>query len=84
MIRTSIRSDIVFCYLFGMKNYVVKRMDEMFVVLGRDLIQRIAARTYCGKIKCDIANQLVDTNYGGTGIHKNASSSILPPSTTSG
>jgi hypothetical protein len=45
-----------------------KRMDEMFVVLGRDLIQRIAARTYCGKIKCDIANQLVDTNYGGTSL----------------
>ena len=45
-----------------------KRMDEMFVVLGRDLIQRIAARTYCGKMKCDIANQLVDTNYGGTSL----------------
>jgi hypothetical protein len=45
-----------------------KRMDEMFVVLGRDLIQRIAAGTYCGKIKCDIANQLVDANYGGTSL----------------
>jgi hypothetical protein len=26
------------------------------------------AGTYCGKIKCDIANQLVDANYGGTSL----------------
>ncbi|XP_060066987.1 uncharacterized protein LOC132547235 [Ylistrum balloti] len=44
------------------------RMDEMFVVLGRDLIERIANRMYCNGSKCDPNIDLIDTDYGGTSI----------------
>ena len=47
------------------------RPDEMFVLLGRDLVARIASKTYCksGTRKhCDSLGQLFDTNYGGTSL----------------
>lgn len=46
------------------------RMDEQFVLVGRTLIERIAARHYCGKARCDPTEKhgLVDTNFGGTSL----------------
>ena len=47
------------------------RSDEMFVLLGRDLVNRIASKSYCKSKKrkdCDSLNQLYDTNYGGTSL----------------
>ncbi|XP_060074753.1 uncharacterized protein LOC132554453 [Ylistrum balloti] len=45
-----------------------KRVDEMFVVLGKDLIGRIAKRRYCVGEKCKPSVDLIDTDYGGTSI----------------
>ena len=45
--------------------------DEMFVLLGRDLVNRIINKTYCeldSKKDCDSLGQLYDTNYGGTSL----------------
>ncbi|XP_060066965.1 uncharacterized protein LOC132547214 [Ylistrum balloti] len=44
------------------------RIDEMFVVLGQNLIKRIAKRKYCTGPKCDPKIDLIDTNYGGTSL----------------
>ena len=47
------------------------RSDEMFVLLGRDIVTRIASKTYCEqgtKSDCDSLGQLFDTNYGGTSL----------------
>ena len=45
------------------------RSDEMFVLLGRDLVARIASKPYCEhrtKKECESFGQLFDTNWGGT------------------
>ena len=45
--------------------------DEMFVLLGRDIVYRIASKKYCvnrNKIVCDSLGELYDTNSGGTSI----------------
>ncbi|XP_069102383.1 uncharacterized protein [Argopecten irradians] len=47
---------------------IEQRIDEMFVVLGRDLIERIAKRSYCYGESCNPSVDLIDTNYGGTSI----------------
>ncbi|XP_033743085.1 uncharacterized protein LOC117329304 isoform X1 [Pecten maximus] len=52
----------------GKKVNTDTRMDEMFVVLGRDLIERIAKRSYCTGTKCNANVDLIDTNFGGTSI----------------
>ncbi|XP_069130058.1 uncharacterized protein [Argopecten irradians] len=52
----------------GKKVNIDTRMDEMFVILGRDLIGRIAKRKYCGEPKCSKTEDLIDTNFGGTSI----------------
>ena len=45
------------------------RMDELFVVLGKDHWKRIAARDYCHNVtQCNKTTQLYDTNYGGTSL----------------
>ena len=47
------------------------RSDQMFVLLGRELVTRIASKTYCAqetKKDCDSLGQLFDTNYGGTSL----------------
>ena len=47
------------------------RSDEMFVLLGRDLIDRIVSQPYCKhetKEQCDSLGQLYDTNFGGTSL----------------
>ena len=48
------------------------RSDEMFVLLGRDLVTRIASKTYCEhekKSKCDSLGQLYDTgDWAGTSL----------------
>ena len=47
------------------------RSDEMFVLLGRDLVNRIVSREYCWSEErkdCDSLNQRYDTNYGGTSL----------------
>ena len=47
------------------------RSDEMFVLLGRDLVNRIASKKYCDSEErkdCESLNQLYDTNYGGTSL----------------
>lgn len=43
-------------------------IDEMFVVLGRDLIKRIADRHYCGSFTCTNDGDLVERNYGSTSL----------------
>ncbi|XP_033725741.1 uncharacterized protein LOC117315589 [Pecten maximus] len=45
-----------------------RRIDEMFVVIGKDLIERIAKRKYCIGKHCNPSVDLIDTNYGGTSI----------------
>ena len=47
------------------------RSDEMSVLLGRDLVTRIASKKYCDHDSitvCDSLGQLYDTNYGGNSI----------------
>merc|ERR1719167_220915 len=47
------------------------RADEMFLLLGRDLVTRIASKPYCNhpsKIVCDSLGQLSDANCGGEAI----------------
>ena len=44
-----------------------ERMDEMFVVLGSDLANRIGSREYCHSQKA-CPHGLVDTDYGGTSL----------------
>lgn len=44
-----------------------ERMDEMFVVLGSQLVGRIALRQYCEPGQ-PCARGLIDTNYGGTSL----------------
>jgi hypothetical protein len=48
-----------------------KRADELFVLIGRDLLNKIAAKQYCSsdnKEWCDERGQLYDTNAGGTSL----------------
>ena len=48
-----------------------KRADEGFVMLGLDLVARIASKDYCyhnNQKICDSFGQLFDTNYGGTSL----------------
>ena len=53
----------------GDKIGVIRRVDEMFVVIGRDMIKRIAKRRYCyDNRKCDYATDLIDLNAGGTSM----------------
>ena len=47
------------------------RSDEMFVLLGRQLIENILSKPYCEyerKEICDAFDQRFDTNYGGTSL----------------
>tara|TARA_B110000444_G_scaffold240900_1_gene256722 strand:+ start:10077 stop:12563 length:2487 start_codon:yes stop_codon:yes gene_type:complete len=44
-----------------------ERMDEMFVVLGSQLVRRLALRQYCEPGQ-PCARGLIDTNYGGTSL----------------
>ena len=45
------------------------RMDELFLVLGKDHWERIAAREYCHDLtQCNKTTQLYDTNYGGSSL----------------
>ena len=47
------------------------RSDEMFVLLGRDIVNRIVSKRYCergSRKDCDSLGQLYDTNYGGTSL----------------
>ncbi|XP_069130519.1 uncharacterized protein [Argopecten irradians] len=47
---------------------VKERIDEMFVILGKDLIERIAKRRYCTGTKCNANVDLIDTDFGGTSL----------------
>ncbi|XP_072023850.1 uncharacterized protein [Amphiura filiformis] len=42
-------------------------IDEMFVVVGKDLSERIARRKYCAE-QCNATIDLIDTNYGGSSL----------------
>ena len=47
------------------------RSDEMFVLIGRDLVGQIASKEYCKEKTrsiCDSLGHLYDTNYGGTSL----------------
>ncbi|XP_063405764.1 uncharacterized protein LOC134689724 [Mytilus trossulus] len=44
------------------------RIDEMFLVLGKDLISLVSNRTYCGERKCKNKDELIETNYGGNSM----------------
>lgn len=53
----------------GNKINARRRVDEMFVVFGRELMQRIVQRQYCDdKEKCNVTEQLVDLDYGGVSL----------------
>ena len=56
-------------YLGWFHRHGSHRADEMFVVLGAELVDRLAARRYCGSAgTCDRARDLVDTGYAGTSL----------------
>ena len=47
------------------------RSDEMFVLLGRDLVARIVSKPYCEhrtKKECESLGQLFDANWGGRSL----------------
>ncbi|CAC5362047.1 unnamed protein product [Mytilus coruscus] len=44
------------------------RIDDMFLVLGMDLISLISKKTYCGESKCKNKDELIETEYGGTSM----------------
>ncbi|CAC5404001.1 unnamed protein product [Mytilus coruscus] len=44
-------------------------IDEMFVVLGMDLIKRIVERKYCGESECNNHNELVDRNFAHEALY---------------
>ena len=47
------------------------RADEMFILIGRLLIDRIALKRYCqhrNQKTCDSLGHIFDTNYGGTSL----------------
>ncbi|XP_063442127.1 uncharacterized protein LOC134722435 [Mytilus trossulus] len=44
-------------------------IDEMFVVLGIDLIKRIVDRKYCGKSKCDSHTDLIGHNFAHIALY---------------
>ncbi|XP_063405746.1 uncharacterized protein LOC134689707 [Mytilus trossulus] len=44
------------------------RVDEMFLVLGKDLISLVSNRTYCGQKKCKNKNDLIDIDFGDTSL----------------
>ncbi|XP_072044525.1 uncharacterized protein [Amphiura filiformis] len=54
---------------YGWKHYgnTVKAIDEAFVVIGKDLLDRIVKREYCVKVSstCNDTIGLVDRNYAG-------------------
>ncbi|XP_060064400.1 uncharacterized protein LOC132544768 [Ylistrum balloti] len=52
----------------GQKINTRTRMDEMFVVLGRELLERISKRKYCYGRRCNPSIDLIDTNFGGTSL----------------
>ncbi|CAC5393074.1 unnamed protein product [Mytilus coruscus] len=47
------------------KTNIYKDINELFVVLGRDIIARIANGIYCTKDKCSTNSELLDTNLNG-------------------
>ena len=61
----------MFWYLKEIKEVGISkgaRSDEMFVILGRTLMNQIISKEYCyhtDEEKCDSLNQRFDTNYGG-------------------
>ncbi|XP_021340537.1 uncharacterized protein LOC110441659 [Mizuhopecten yessoensis] len=44
------------------------RVDEMFLVVGKDLLERIAKRRYCTGTKCNTSENLIDLDYGDTSL----------------
>lgn len=44
------------------------RIDDMFLVLGKDLISLISKKTYCGKRTCTHTDDLIETGHGGTSM----------------
>ena len=56
---------------FGSDNMTIatpNRVDEMFMVLGRELIKRLSKRKYCPGTDCDSRNDLVEHNFGDTSM----------------
>ncbi|CAG2207074.1 unnamed protein product [Mytilus edulis] len=49
-------------HIKGNATNIYSDFDDLFVVLGRDIIARIANRTYCTQNKCETKNK---TNYSG-------------------
>ena len=49
-----------------LRSYI--HVDEMFVVLGRDLIKRIAGRNYCGNFTCTNDEDLVERKWGSNSL----------------
>ncbi|XP_021340121.1 uncharacterized protein LOC110441333 [Mizuhopecten yessoensis] len=52
----------------GSRVNIDTRIDEMFVVVGKDLLERIAKRKYCTEKKCNANEDLIDTDFGGTSL----------------
>ncbi|VDI73151.1 Hypothetical predicted protein [Mytilus galloprovincialis] len=44
------------------------RIDDMFLVLGKDLISLISKKTYCGERTCKNKDDLIETGQGGTSM----------------
>lgn len=44
------------------------RIDEMIVIIGSELLNRLVKRKYCNTEQCDKTTNLYDTNYGGTSL----------------
>ena len=60
-----------FHYLHLNKLGLRKRADEMFLMIGRELMDEILSRKYCrhsSRKICDELNQLFDTDYGGSSL----------------
>ncbi|CAG2256973.1 unnamed protein product [Mytilus edulis] len=67
----TLKSDnLYYGWRHGKERYVDidNRIDEMFLVLGKDLISLISNRTYCGERKCKNKDDLIETNYGGNSM----------------
>ncbi|CAC5412974.1 unnamed protein product [Mytilus coruscus] len=62
--------NLYYGWRHGKQRYVDidNRIDEMFLVLGKDLISLISNRTYCGERKCKNKDDLIETNYGGNSL----------------
>ncbi|KAL3861620.1 hypothetical protein ACJMK2_007645 [Sinanodonta woodiana] len=54
---------------YGWQHKDIVRIDEMFVVLGIDLVLRISQRKLCSSAQFDCdKSELVETNWGGTSL----------------